>query len=66
MLCGWGGGGEKTPRRIKTAFLTWRERERQRERERGGKSASVTTQRIVLVFILLGTSGGKDYTRVCR
>ena len=62
MLCGWGGGGEKTPRRIKTVFVTWRER----ERERGGKSASVTTQRIVLVFILLGTSGGKDYTRVCR
>ena len=52
------GGGEKTPRRIKTVFVTWR--------ERGGKSASVTTQRIVLVFILLGTSGGKDYTRVCR
>ena len=31
MLCGWGGGGEKTPRRIKTAFVTWRERERERE-----------------------------------
>ena len=30
MLCGWGGGGEKTPRRIKTAFVTWRERERER------------------------------------
>ena len=59
LLCGWGGGGgEKTPRRIKTVFVTWT--------ERGGKSASVTTQRIVLVFILLGTSGGKDYTRVCR
>ena len=60
MLCGWGVVVKRHHEEKKHVC------DMERERERGGKSASVTTQRIVLVFILLGTSGGKDYTRVCR